>query len=145
MKVDVMTALCYRNLGCSKTCNLSLCIYGDPGDPGDPVILHVLLQAPYRMLIWHTTKKNITKPWIVNSSLIEWLFREIKTYFKFALFKSQMKIGLSAVAKTYFVYLFYLVYSKTLEYVHIEIKFLTNLLLTLQNLSSTLDKNVFMK
>ena len=35
--------------------------------------------------------------------VIEWLFGEIKTYFKFVSFKSQMKIGLSAIWKTYFV------------------------------------------
>ena len=29
----------------------------------------------------------------------EWLFNEIETYFKFELFKSKMKIGLSVVGK----------------------------------------------
>ena len=35
---------------------------------------------------------------------IEWLFNEIKTYFKFVSLKSQMKIGLSAVGKIYCVF-----------------------------------------
>ena len=34
---------------------------------------------------------------------VEWLFGEIKTYFKFESLKSQMKIGLSAVGKMYCV------------------------------------------
>ena len=34
---------------------------------------------------------------------VEWLFGEIKTFFKFVDFKSQQKIGLSAVGKVYVV------------------------------------------
>ena len=34
----------------------------------------------------------------------EWLFGEIKMYFKFVSFKSQMMIGLSVVRKAYFVF-----------------------------------------
>ena len=34
---------------------------------------------------------------------VEWLFGEIKTFFKFVDFKSQQKIGLNAVGKVYVV------------------------------------------
>jgi len=34
---------------------------------------------------------------------VEWLFEEIKTYFKFVTLKSQMKLGLSAIGKMYTV------------------------------------------
>jgi len=34
---------------------------------------------------------------------VEWLFGEIKTYFRFVTLKSQMKLGLNAIGKMYTV------------------------------------------
>ena len=67
--------------------NHPLCIYGDPVYP-----LSIHLLAPFSSKLQQTRV------------FIEWLFNEIKTYFKFVSLKSQMKIGLNAEGKIYCVY-----------------------------------------
>ena len=75
-----------------------LCIYGDPAYP-----LRVYLQAPYQgnrltnlQKRYNTAMSNV----IVS---VEWLFKEILTYFAFVDFKKNLKIGLSTIGKMYVV------------------------------------------
>ena len=78
----------------------SLCIYGY-SDPAYP--LHVHLQAPYRNANMTPDQEEYNKAMSQVRIVVEWLIGEIKTNFKFASLKSQMKIGLSAAGETYFV------------------------------------------
>ena len=75
-----------------------LCIYGDPA-----YSLHVHLQAPYRNANMTPDQEEYNKAMGRVRTVVEWIFREIKTYFKFVSYKSQMKIGLNAFGKTYLV------------------------------------------
>ena len=75
-----------------------LCIYGDPAYP-----LQVHLQAPFRTGNLAPNQESFNKAMSEVRVAVEWLFGEIKTFFKFVDFKSQQKIGLSAVGKVYVV------------------------------------------
>ena len=73
-------------------------IYGNPAYP-----MQIHSQAPYK-------EGNLTRDQnIYNKAMkevrvaAEWLFGEIKTYFNFADFKTQLKVGLSSVGKIYLV------------------------------------------
>ena len=74
------------------------CIYGDPAYP-----LRVYLQAPYQgnrltnlQKRYNTTMSNVRVS-------VEWLFKEILTYFAFADFKRNLTTALSAIGKMYVV------------------------------------------
>lgn len=75
-----------------------LCIYGDPAYP-----MHLHLQAPHRGANLTADKKNYNKAMSEVRVTVEWLFGEIKTFFKFVDFKPQMKICLSSIGKSYLV------------------------------------------
>ena len=73
-----------------------LCIYGDPACP-----LQIHLQAPYKEGNLTRDQKNYHKAMKEVRVAVEWLFGEIKTYFKFVDFKTQLKVGLSSIGKIY--------------------------------------------
>ena len=76
-----------------------LCIYGDPAYP---LSLHI--QTPYnraRNLTQH--QQNYNKAMSEVRVSVEWLFGDIKNYFKFIDFKKLLKIGCSSVGKFYLV------------------------------------------
>ena len=75
-----------------------LCIYGDPAYP-----MQIHLQAPYKEGNLTRDQKNDTKAMKEVRVSVEWLFGEIKTYFKFVDFKTQLKVGLSSIGKIYLV------------------------------------------
>ena len=74
------------------------CIYGDPAYP-----MQIHLQTPYKEANLTRDQKNYNKPMKGVRVAVEWLFGEIKTYFKFADFKTQLKVGLNSVGKIYLV------------------------------------------
>ena len=69
-----------------------ICIYGNHAYP-----LYVHLQAPYKNTNMTPDQEEYKKAMTKVPIVVGWLFVEIKVYFKFAPFKSQMKIALSAV------------------------------------------------
>lgn len=71
------------------------CLYGDPAYP-----LRVHLQAPLRGNLNQLQEEFNSKMSKVRIS-VEWLFKEISTYFAFLDFKKNLKIGLSPVGKMY--------------------------------------------
>ena len=74
--------------------NLPLYIYGDPAYP-----LSIHLLAPFSRRNLTPNPVNYNKTMSQTPVSVEWLFNEIKTYFKFVSLKSQMKIGLNAAGK----------------------------------------------
>ena len=78
--------------------NLPLYIYGDPAYP-----LSIHLLAPFSRRNLTPNPVNYNKTMSQTPVSVEWLFNEIKTYFKFVSLKSQMKIGLNAAGKIYCV------------------------------------------
>ena len=76
-----------------------LCIYGDPAYPH-----RVFLQCPFARRLDVTVQEQA-----FNQSMrrfrvsAEWVFGDIVNYFKFTDFNKDLKIGLSAVRKTYVV------------------------------------------
>ena len=78
--------------------NQPLCIYGDPGYQ-----LSVHLQAPYRQAQNNQHMINYNKAMSEVRVTVEWLFGNIKNYFKFIDFKKEMKLCLSPVEKIYVV------------------------------------------
>ena len=77
--------------------NQPLCIYGNPA-----YHLSIHLQAPFSRKNLTPIPVNYNKAMSQTQVSVEWLFNDIKNYFKFVLLKSQMKIGLSAVGKIYY-------------------------------------------
>ena len=75
-----------------------LCIYGDPAYP-----LHVHLQTPYQGNCLTKLEKGYNTAMGNVRVSIEWLFKEILTYFAFVDFIKNLKIGLSAFGKMYVV------------------------------------------
>ena len=75
-----------------------LCIYGDPAYP-----LHVHLQAPYQVNRLTNLQKGYNTAMSNVRVSVEWLFKEILTYFAFVDFKKNLKKGLSAIGKMYVV------------------------------------------
>ena len=76
-----------------------LCIYGDPVYP-----MQIHLQAPYKEGNLTRDQKIYNKAMKEVIVAIEWLFGEIKTYFKFVDFKTHLKVGLSSIGKISLVY-----------------------------------------
>ena len=76
-----------------------LCIYGDPAYPQ-----RVFLQCPFARRPDLTVQEQAFSQSMsrVRAS-VEWVFGDIVNYFKFTDFKKDLKIGLSAVGKTYVV------------------------------------------
>ena len=76
-----------------------LCIYGDPAYP---LSLHI--QTPYnRARNLTQAQDDYNKAMSEVRVTVEWLFGDIKNYFKFIDFKKLMKIGCSSVGKFYLV------------------------------------------
>ena len=61
------------------------------------------LQAPYKEGNLTRDQKNYNEAMNKVRVTVEWLFGEIKTYFKFVDFKTQLKVGLSSIGKIYLV------------------------------------------
>ena len=76
--------------------NQPLCIYRDPAYQ-----LSVHLQAPYRQAQNNKDMINCNKVIREVRVTVEWLFGNIKNYFKFIDFKKEMKLYLSPVGKVY--------------------------------------------
>ena len=75
-----------------------LCIYSDPAYP-----LHVHLQAPYQVNRLTNMQKGYNTAMSNVRVSVEWLIKEIMTYFLFVDFKKSLKIGLRAIGKMYVV------------------------------------------
>ena len=75
-----------------------VCIYGDPAYP-----LRVHLQAPYQGNCLTNLQKGYNTAMSNVRVSVEWLFKEILTYFAFVDFKINLKLGLSAIGKMYVV------------------------------------------
>ena len=78
--------------------NQPLCIYGQPAYQ-----LSVHLQARYRQAQNHQDTINYNKAMGEVRVTVEWLFGNIKNYFKFIDFKKETKLSLSPVGKVYAV------------------------------------------
>ena len=77
--------------------NQPLCIYGDPAYQ----LSH--LQAPYRQAQNNQDMISYNKAMGEVRVTVEWLFGNVKNYFKFTDFKKEMKLCLSPVGKVYAV------------------------------------------
>ena len=75
-----------------------LCIYGDSAYP-----LRVHLQAPYQGNCLTNLQKGYNTAMSNVRVSVEWLFKEILTYFAFVDFKINLKLVLSAIGKMYVV------------------------------------------
>ena len=76
-----------------------LCIYGDPAYPH-----RLQLQCPYERRAPLTQEQQAFNQSMSQVRVsVEWIFGDILSYFKFLDFKKNLKIGLSAVGKMYFV------------------------------------------
>ena len=64
-------------------------------DPAYPMETH--LKAPYKEGNLTRDQKNYNKTMKEVRLAVEWLFGEIKTYFKFVDFKTQLKVRLSSI------------------------------------------------
>ena len=77
----------------------ALCIYGDPAYPH-----RIHLQCPFQQRQGLTPEQQAFNHSMSQVRVsVEWVFKEIVTYFKFIDFKKDLKIGLSPVGKTYAV------------------------------------------
>ena len=76
-----------------------LCIYGDPAYP-----LRVNLQGPFRNAVLTPQMEVYNEAMSSVRSSVEWLFGDIKSYFKLLDFiLKNLKIGFSSVGKIYIV------------------------------------------
>ena len=75
-----------------------MCIYGDPASP-----LRPHLQAPFRNADLTEEQQLWNQRMSAVRVSVEWLFRDIKNYFKFLDFKKNLKTQLSAVGEMYLV------------------------------------------
>ena len=94
-----MIALCFMNQALQRLAwynNQPLCIYGDPAHE-----LTVHLQAPYREAQNNQDMINYNKAMSEVRVIVEWLFGNIRNYFKFIDFRKEMKLCLSLVGKVY--------------------------------------------
>ena len=76
----------------------ALCIYGDPAYP-----LSVHIQTPHRAANLTPAQHNYNKAMSEVRVSVEWLFGDVKNFFKFVDYKKDMTIGRSAVGKTVLV------------------------------------------
>ena len=74
----------------------SLCIYGNPVYP-----LSLYVQTPHRAVNLTQAQQGYNKAMSEVRVAVEWLFGDIKTFFKFIGFKKLHKIGCSAVGKSF--------------------------------------------
>ena len=75
-----------------------LCIYGDPAYP-----LTIHLQSPFRGVNLTANQKAYNKAMSEWRVSVEWLFGNIKNFFRFIDYHKMLKIGLSAVGKFFLV------------------------------------------
>ena len=75
-----------------------MCVYGDLAYG-----LRIHLQAPFRNAALTTQMEVIDSAMSAVGSSVEWLFRDIVSYFKFLDFKKNLKIQPSSVGKMYIV------------------------------------------
>ena len=75
-----------------------LCIYGDPAHP-----LRAHLQTPFKGANLTPLQISRNKEMSSTRVCVEWVFRDIKNYFKFLDFLKNLKIKLSAVGKMHIV------------------------------------------
>ena len=75
-----------------------LCIYGDPAYP-----LSVHLQAPFLTPNLTADQRAYNKEMSKVRVSVEWLFGNVKNYFKYIDYHKMLKIGLSAVGKQFIV------------------------------------------
>ena len=76
----------------------AMALYGDP-----PYPLRVHLQVPYRNAGLTQQMEEFNRSMSAVRISVEWLFGDIINYFKFLVFKKNLKISLSAVGKMYLV------------------------------------------
>ena len=74
------------------------CIYGDPAHP-----LRAHLQTPFKGANLTPLQISRNKEMSSTQVCVEWVFRDIKNYFKFLDFRKNLKIKLSAVGKMHIV------------------------------------------
>ena len=75
-----------------------LCIYGDPAYP-----LSLHLQTPHRTPNLTQAQQDYNKAMSKVRVSVEWLFADVKNFFKFVTFKNHMTVGRSPVGKTVLV------------------------------------------
>ena len=75
-----------------------MCLYGEPAYP-----LRIHLQAPFRVGVLTRQMEIFNEKMSAVRASVEWLFAEIINYFKFLVFKKNLRIGLSQVGKIYIV------------------------------------------
>ena len=73
-----------------------MCLYGDPAYP-----LRAHLQGPYRGAALTQDQEDYNRSMSSARVSVEWIFGDIVNCFKFLDFKKNLKIGLSAMGKTY--------------------------------------------
>lgn len=74
-----------------------LCVYGDPAYP-----LNVHLQAPFRNIMTQA-ERDYNKEMSKVRTSVEWLFGNIRNFFKFVDYKKELKLQLSPIGKIYIV------------------------------------------
>ena len=73
-----------------------MCLYGDPAYP-----LRVHLQAPFRNALLPPPMQAFNTSISIVRELVEWLFNDIVSYFKFVDFKKNLKIGCAQYLETH--------------------------------------------
>ena len=81
-----------------STTGQPMCIYGDPAYP-----LRMHLQGPFRQRVLTPQQQAYNGSMSAVRCSVEWLFSDIVNYFKFLVFKTNLKIELSQVVKMYIV------------------------------------------
>ena len=75
-----------------------LCVYGDPANP-----YRIHQQCPFTCRPDLTVEEPASNQSMSEVCAVEWVFRDIVTYFKFSDCKKNLKIGLCASGKIYAV------------------------------------------
>jgi len=73
-----------------------MCPYGDPA-----YLLRAHLQGPFRGAALTQDQKSYDTAMNGACTAVEWVFGDMVNYFKFLDLKKNLKVGLSAVGKTY--------------------------------------------
>ena len=77
---------------------LPMCVYGDPAYP-----IRTHLISPYRNVVLTPQMEAFNTSMSQVRQVVEWLFNDVATSFKFIDFKRNLKLGLSCVGKMYLV------------------------------------------
>lgn len=77
----------------------ALCLYGDPAYPHRVHLQRPFVRTGVLPVDEHEFNRSMSK---VRVS-VEWVFGDIANYFKFIDFKKNLKIGISAVGKSYVI------------------------------------------